>query len=176
MGLSRSTAETADPPSHASNTDKKSPSDSERGPSITTFTTTTITTTSTKSNSGVENDRMTERSTPTLRPSASSLSAAVLALILLLAASLPAVLFASNVRSTKNYDFKETDGSSPGFIMFNLDKIHPSEVFKMESPNRWVSVDVTGAVRVKEPWDYEQLGKDKTIDFWVIITSPNLSG
>lgn len=83
---------------------------------------------------------------------------------------------ASNVRSTKNYDFKETDGSSPGFIMFNLDKIHPSEVFKMESPNRWVSVDVHGAVRVKEAWDYEQLGKDKTIDFWVIITSPNLNG
>lgn len=83
---------------------------------------------------------------------------------------------ASNVRSTKSYDFKETDGSAPGFIMFNLDKIHPSEVFKIESPNRWVSVDTTGAVRVKEPWDYEQLGKEKTIDFWVIITSPNLNG
>lgn len=83
---------------------------------------------------------------------------------------------ASNVRSTKSYDFKETDGSAPGFIMFNLDKIHPSEVFKLESPNRWVSVDTTGAVRVKEPWDYEQLGKEKTIDFWVVITSPNLNG
>ena len=83
---------------------------------------------------------------------------------------------ASNVRSTKSYDFKETDGSAPGFIMFNLDKIHPSEVFKIESPNRWVSVDTTGAVRVKEPWDYEQLGKEHSIDFWIIITSPNLNG
>lgn len=95
-------------------------------------------------------------------------------LLLLCLASVPSL--ASNVRSTKSYDFKETDGSASGFIMFNLDKIHPSEVFKIESPNRWVSVDTTGAVRVKDAWDYEQLGKEKTIDFWVIITSPNLNG
>ena len=95
-------------------------------------------------------------------------------LLCLLLIAVPSL--ASNVRSTKSYDFKETDGSASGFIMFNLDKIHPSEVFKIESPNRWVSVDTTGAVRVKDPWDYEQLGKEKTIDFWVIITSPNLNG
>ena len=100
--------------------------------------------------------------------------ARLLCLLLLCLATVPGL--ASNVRSTKSYDFKETDGSASGFIMFNLDKIHPSEVFKIESPNRWVSVDTTGAVRVKDPWDYEQLGKEKTIDFWVIITSPNLNG
>lgn len=98
----------------------------------------------------------------------------LLCVLLLCLGSVPSL--ASNVRSTKSYDFKETDGSASGFIMFNLDKIHPSEVFKIESPNRWVSVDTTGAVRVKDPWDYEQLGKEKTIDFWVIITSPNLNG
>ncbi|KAI3476139.1 hypothetical protein L1887_62327 [Cichorium endivia] len=97
----------------------------------------------------------------------------LLCVLLLCLGSVPSL--ASNVRSTKSYDFKETDGSASGFIMFNLDKIHPSEVFKIESPNRWVSVDTTGAVRVKDPWDYEQLGKEKTIDFWVIITSPNLN-
>lgn len=96
--------------------------------------------------------------------------------LICLISSLIVPTLASNVRSTKSYDFKETDGGSPGFIMFNLDKIHPSEVFKIESPNRWVSVDTTGAVRVKEAWDYEQLGKEKTIDFWIIITSPNLNG
>lgn len=85
------------------------------------------------------------------------------------------VVFAS-VRPTKSYDFKESDGAMPGNIMFQLDKKHPSEVFKIESPNRWVSVDANGAVRVKEAWDFEQLGKEKTIDFWVFITGPNFQG
>lgn len=60
--------------------------------------------------------------------------------------------------------------------MFQLDKKHSQEVFKIESPNRWVSVDTNGAVKVKEIWDYEQLGKEKTIDFWVFVTGPNLNG
>lgn len=81
-----------------------------------------------------------------------------------------------SVRPTKSYDFKESDGAMPGAIQFQLDKKHPSEVFKIESPNRWVTVDANGAVRVKEAWDYEQLGKEKTIDFWVFITGPNFQG
>lgn len=59
--------------------------------------------------------------------------------------------------------------------MFQLDKKHSQEVFKIESPNRWVTVDTNGAVKVKEIWDYEQLGKEKTIDFWVFVTGPNLN-
>ena len=81
-----------------------------------------------------------------------------------------------SVRPTKNYDFKESDGNLPGAIMFQLDKKHSQEVFKIESPNRWVTVDTNGAVKVKEIWDYEQLGKEKTIDFWVFVTGPNLNG
>ena len=63
-----------------------------------------------------------------------------------------------------------------GAIMFQMDKKHSNEVFKIESPNRWVTVDMNGALRVKESWDYEQLGKEKTIDFWVFVTGPNLNG
>ena len=80
-----------------------------------------------------------------------------------------------SIRPTKNYDFRESDGSSPGNILFHLDKKHPQEFFKIESPNRWIVVDANGAVRVKEAFDYEQLGKDKTIDFWVFVTGPNLN-
>jgi hypothetical protein len=80
-----------------------------------------------------------------------------------------------SIRPTKNYDFKESDGSAAGNILLQLDKKHPQEVFKIETPNRWVVVDTNGAVRVKETFDYEQLGKDKTIDFWVFVTGPNLN-
>jgi len=80
-----------------------------------------------------------------------------------------------SIRPTKSYEFKESDAVTPGIIMFSLDKKHSSEVFKLESPNRWVTVDTSGTVRVKESWDYEQLGKDKTIDFWVLVTGSNLN-
>lgn len=53
-------------------------------------------------------------------------------------------------------------------VVFQLDRRTPNEKFRLETPNKWVTVDPNGAVKVNEPWDYEQLGKDKTIDFWVI--------
>lgn len=81
-----------------------------------------------------------------------------------------------SVRPTKSYEYKETDGAVQGMIVFQLDKKHPNEVYKIESPSRWVTVESTGAVKVKEPWDYEQLGKEKTIDFWVFVTGLNLHG
>ncbi|KAG8187628.1 hypothetical protein JTE90_027038 [Oedothorax gibbosus] len=81
-----------------------------------------------------------------------------------------------SVRPTKSYEYKETDGSKPGKVMFQLDKKHPSEMYKMESPVKWVEVDSAGDVKVKEPWDYEQLGKEKTIDFWIFVTGPNING
>ncbi|GIX91085.1 neural-cadherin [Caerostris extrusa] len=81
-----------------------------------------------------------------------------------------------SVRPTKSYEYKETDGSKPGKVMFQLDKKHPQETYKMEGPVKWVEVDSSGDVRVKEPWDYEQLGKEKTIDFWVFVTGPNING
>ena len=85
------------------------------------------------------------------------------------------VRVARSVRSTKNYDFKESDGSDVGQVKFQIDRKHPQEAFKIESPNKWVTVDTNGQVRVKEPWDYEQLDKDKTIDFMVYVTGPNLN-
>ena len=71
------------------------------------------------------------------------------------------------IRHTKTYEFKESDGTTPGMVVFQLDKQSPAETFRLEHPSKWVIVDPSGAVKVKEPWDYEQLGKDKTIDFWV---------
>lgn len=81
-----------------------------------------------------------------------------------------------NVRPTKSYELKESDGSQAGVVVFQLDKKYQDEIFKIESPNRWVTVDTSGSVKVKEPWDYEQLSKEKTIDFWVFVTRPNFDG
>uniref|UniRef100_T1DFT0 Putative cadherin n=1 Tax=Cupiennius salei TaxID=6928 RepID=T1DFT0_CUPSA len=89
------------------------------------------------------------------------------------------VLFLSrqkrSVRPTKSYEYRETDGSKPGKVMFQLDKKHPQETYKIENPEKWVEVDASGDVKVKEPWDFEQLGKEKTIDFWVFVTGPNIN-
>lgn len=81
-----------------------------------------------------------------------------------------------SVRPAKSYEFKESDGANIGQVVITLDKKHDQEVFKIESPNRWVTVDTGGSVRVKEQWDYEQLDKHKSIDFWVFIAGPNLPG
>lgn len=80
-----------------------------------------------------------------------------------------------SLRSSKYLEFKETDGSTPGATVFTLDKKHESERFELESPNRWVTVDPNGAVKVKDPWDYELLGIEKTIDFWVYVKRPNFN-
>jgi len=80
-----------------------------------------------------------------------------------------------SVRPTKSYEFKESDGSVQGMTVFQLDRKISEESYKIESLNRWVTVDNTGAVKVKEVWDYEQLGKEKTIDFWVYASGPHLN-
>ena len=46
-----------------------------------------------------------------------------------------------------------------------------SETFKIRDENPWVTVEPNGAVRVKKRWDFEELGREKTIDFWVIISN-----
>ncbi|XP_013794439.1 neural-cadherin-like [Limulus polyphemus] len=81
-----------------------------------------------------------------------------------------------SVRPTKSYEYKENDGSIIGQTMFQLEKTNPQEIFQIESPNQWVQVDRLGVVRVKEPWNYEQLGKEKTIDFWVYASQPGVPG
>ena len=50
------------------------------------------------------------------------------------------------------------------------------ETFRIRDENPWVTVEPNGAVRVKKKWDYEELGREKTIDFWVIITNTGTSG
>lgn len=73
-------------------------------------------------------------------------------------------------RQTRVYDhFAESDASMPGKVMFRLESVHPDEIFSLESENRWIDVDHNGDVKVREPWDYEQLEREKTIDFWVEI-------
>ncbi|KAL1388318.1 hypothetical protein pipiens_012628, partial [Culex pipiens pipiens] len=75
------------------------------------------------------------------------------------------------VRPTKRIEFTEADGDSEGRNVFQLEKETDKETFKIRDENPWVTVETNGAVRVKKKWDYEELGPEKTIDFWVIITN-----
>src|SRR5699024_7569047 len=53
------------------------------------------------------------------------------------------------IRHTKTYEFKESDGATQGMVVFQLDKQSPQEAFRLEHANKWVSVDPSGAVKVK---------------------------
>ncbi|XP_032294367.1 neural-cadherin isoform X5 [Drosophila virilis] len=75
------------------------------------------------------------------------------------------------VRPTKRIEFTEADGDTEGKSVFQLEKETDKETFKIRDDNPWVTVETNGAVRVKKKWDFEELGPDKTIDFWVIITN-----
>lgn len=75
------------------------------------------------------------------------------------------------VRPTKRIEFNEADGDTEGKSVFQLEKETAQETFKIRDENPWVTVEPNGAVRVKKKWDYEELGAEKTIDFWVIITN-----
>lgn len=75
------------------------------------------------------------------------------------------------VRPTKRIEFTESDGDTDGRNVFQLEKETDRETFKIRDENPWVTVDGNGAVRVKKKWDYEELGPEKTIDFWVTITN-----
>lgn len=80
------------------------------------------------------------------------------------------------VRPTKRIDFTEADGETEGRIVFQLEKETERETFKIRDENPWVTVEPNGAVRVKKKWDYEELGPEKTIDFWVTITNAGVGG
>lgn len=80
------------------------------------------------------------------------------------------------VRPTKRIEFTETDGETEGRVVFQLEKETERETFKIRDENAWVNVDPNGAVRVKKKWDYEELGPEKTIDFWVTITNAEKGG
>lgn len=75
------------------------------------------------------------------------------------------------LRPTKRIEFSEADGAPEGKLMFPLDKPSEKERFKIRDDNPWVTVEPNGNVRVKRKWDYEELGPEKTIDFWVTITN-----
>lgn len=80
------------------------------------------------------------------------------------------------VRPTKRIEFTEADGDTEGKSVFQLEKETDRETFKIRDENPWVTVEPNGAVRVKKKWDYEELGPEKTIDFWVIITNTGHNG
>lgn len=80
------------------------------------------------------------------------------------------------VRPTKRIEFTETDGDTEGKNVFQLEKETDRETFKIRDENPWVTVEPNGAVRVKKKWDYEELGPEKTIDFWVTITNAEKGG
>ena len=80
------------------------------------------------------------------------------------------------VRPTKRIEFAESDGDSEGRNVFQLEKETERETFKIRDDNPWVTVETNGAVRVKKKWDYEELGPEKTIDFWVIISNQGHNG
>jgi len=75
------------------------------------------------------------------------------------------------VRPTKKVDFTEADGNVEGKIAFYLEKENEKETYKIRDENKWVTVGANGSVMVKQKWDYEELGPEKTIDFWVTITN-----
>lgn len=80
------------------------------------------------------------------------------------------------VRPTKRIEFTEMDGDTEGHSVFQLEKETERETFKIRDENAWVTVEPNGAVRVKKKWDYEELGPEKTIDFWVTITNSDKGG
>jgi hypothetical protein len=80
------------------------------------------------------------------------------------------------LRPTKRIEFSEADGAPEGKLMFALDKPSEKERFKVRDDNPWVTVEPNGNVRVKRKWDYEELGPEKTIDFWVTITNSEGGG
>lgn len=80
------------------------------------------------------------------------------------------------VRPTKRIEFTEMDGDTEGRSVFQLEKETDRETFKIRDENAWVTVEPNGAVRVKKKWDYEELGPEKTIDFWVTITNADKGG
>ncbi|KAK9510697.1 hypothetical protein O3M35_005432 [Rhynocoris fuscipes] len=80
------------------------------------------------------------------------------------------------VRPTKRIEFTEAEGETEGRIVFQLEKETERETFKIRDENPWVTVEPNGAVRVKKKWDYEELGPEKTIDFWVVITNAGVGG
>ncbi|XP_045534256.1 neural-cadherin isoform X3 [Papilio machaon] len=75
------------------------------------------------------------------------------------------------VRPTKRIEFTEADGEVEGRAVFTLEKETDRETFKIRDENPWVTVEPSGVVKVKKKWDYEELGPEKTIDFWVTITN-----
>lgn len=80
------------------------------------------------------------------------------------------------LRHTKELEFSEADGAVEGKVVFQLEKEIQWETFKIRDDNPWVEVDTNGAVRIKKKWDYEELGPEKTIDFWVTITNNDRNG
>lgn len=80
------------------------------------------------------------------------------------------------VRPTKRIEFTESDGDTEGRNVFQLEKETDRETFKIRDENPWVTVEPNGSVRVKKKWDYEELGPEKTIDFWVTITNAEKGG
>ncbi|ODM92473.1 Neural-cadherin, partial [Orchesella cincta] len=73
--------------------------------------------------------------------------------------------------TTMRKEFLESEGQ-PRRLVFELTKEVEYETFKIRDENPWVTVEGNGGVRVKKKWDYEELGPEKTIDFWVTITNP----
>ncbi|KOB68719.1 Neural-cadherin [Operophtera brumata] len=80
------------------------------------------------------------------------------------------------VRPTKRIEFTEADGEVEGRNVFTLEKETDRETFKIRDENLWVTVEASGVVKVKKKWDYEELGPEKTIDFWVTITNAGNGG
>ncbi|XP_037085943.1 neural-cadherin-like isoform X3 [Pollicipes pollicipes] len=81
------------------------------------------------------------------------------------------------VRPTKRLEFREREGNQEGKAMFLLEKELETETFKIRDENPWVTVEPNGQVSVKKPWDYEELGHERSIDFWVTVKNVHgLSG
>lgn len=76
-----------------------------------------------------------------------------------------------STRPVAEATFPESKGSELGKIVFQLELKDPGDTYKLRDENRWVEVHPNGKVRVKQKWDYEELGPWKTIEFWVTISN-----
>jgi Cadherin domain len=80
------------------------------------------------------------------------------------------------IRPAKHIDFEESDGNIEGFNLFRLEKESERETFELREDNPWVMIESHGDVIVKKKWNVEELGTEKTIDFWVVIDKQGHNG
>lgn len=80
------------------------------------------------------------------------------------------------VRPVKRIDFDAADADIEGFNLFRLDRQSERETFELRDENPFVTIEPSGDVCVKRPWNADELGPENTIDFWVVVHNQGHNG